>query len=298
MKIGFIGAGKVGCSMGKYLVEHDISVAGYSSQTKESVDTAATFTKTKAFKSMEDLVSACDLIFITTPDGCISQVWDQIAKYSEQRKIVCHFSGSLSSAVFSNREEHDICACSLHPMYAFSDKFTSYQKLNQVIFTAEGDLEALETVCSLFDKTGNRVCVIPSEQKQLYHAAASVVSNMMIGLYDMGIRMLTRCGFVEDKARQLVFPLVAGNIQSVLDTSPEQALTGPIERGDASTVAGHLAVLTDAERVVYVNLGRVLVDIAKKKNPQRDYTEIETILQNGGQYEKHSSYLSGNEEKR
>lgn len=36
MKIGIIGAGKVGCSIGKYLKEHDFSVAGYCSKSKKA----------------------------------------------------------------------------------------------------------------------------------------------------------------------------------------------------------------------------------------------------------------------
>ena len=40
MKIGIIGAGKVGCSIGKYLKEHCFSVAGYCSKSKKSVEEA------------------------------------------------------------------------------------------------------------------------------------------------------------------------------------------------------------------------------------------------------------------
>ena len=277
MKIGIIGAGKVGCSIGKYLVEHGISLTGYSSKTKESVDTAATFTNTRAL-TLEKLVAQSNLIFITTPDDCIAEVWKQMVTHSLQGKIICHFSGSLSSVVFSKREEKGVSACSLHPMYAFSDKFTSYKKLNEVMFTAEGDEEALSVVCPIFEKIGNTVCVIPSDKKVRYHAAASMVSNMMIGLYHMSINMLLDCGFQESEARTLVKPLVEGNIEKLLATSPEQALTGPIERGDTSTIEKHLLQLTEAEQDVYVNLGLMLTDIAKRKNPQRDYSVIEAVL--------------------
>lgn len=107
MKIGIIGAGKVGCSLGRYFVEQGICVSGYSSKTKESVETAATFTNTRAYDSLYQLVSENNLIFITTPDDCISEVWTRIAQYdyNENSKIVCHFSGSLSSDVFLNREK-------------------------------------------------------------------------------------------------------------------------------------------------------------------------------------------------
>ena len=279
MQIGIVGAGKVGCSIGKYLAEHGIPVAGYSSRSKESVDTAATFTNTRAYASLSELLKESDLIFIATPDDVIAEVWSQIAKHPIQRKIICHFSGSLSSVVFSEREDKGVSACSLHPMYAFSDKFTSYEKLNQVIFTAEGDEEALAVVRPLFEEMGNMVCVIESEKKVRYHAAASMVSNMMIGLYQMSINMLVDCGFEENEARQLVEPLVAGNIQNLLAASPEEALTGPVERGDVATIKKHLSQLTEAEREVYVNLARTLTDIAKRKNPMRDYTALKAILE-------------------
>ncbi len=156
MKIGIIGAGKVGCSLGRYFVEQGLGVSGYSSKTKESVETAATFTNTRAYDSLYQLVSENNLIFITTPDDCISEVWAQIVQYdyNEKNKIICHFSGSLSSDVFLNREKRGFYACSFHPMYAFSDKFTSYKQLNQVMFTAEGDKEALAELCPLLERLG------------------------------------------------------------------------------------------------------------------------------------------------
>lgn len=279
MEIGIVGAGKVGCSIGKYLKEHGVSVAGYSSRTKESVESAATFTDTTAYHSLRELLAASDILFITTSDDAISQVWEAVAGESVQGKIFCHFSGSLSSAVFSNGKERGVSVCSIHPMYAFSSKFTSYEKLNQVIFTMEGDQEALAVVKPLFEGLGNHVCVIDQEKKGRYHAAASMVSNMMIGLYQMGVDMLKDCGFSTEEARELIAPLVQGNIQTLLSSTPEQALTGPIERGDAATVTGHLALLSEEEKAVYVSLGQVLTGIASRKNPERDYFAIRRLFE-------------------
>lgn len=279
MVIGIIGAGKVGCSLGKYLREHGVPVAGYNSRTKESVESAATFTDTTAYYSLWELLAASDILFMTTPDDTISQVWESVAGESIKGKIFCHFSGSLSSAVFSNGKERGVSVCSLHPMYAFSSKFTSYKKLNQAIFTMEGDEEALAVMRPLFEGMGNQVCVIDREKKGRYHAAASMVSNMMIGLYQMGVGMLEDCGFSAGDARELIAPLVQENIQTLLSSTPEQALTGPVERGDEATVAGHLAHLTRQEKAVYVNLGQVLTEIASRKNPERNYTAMRELFQ-------------------
>lgn len=278
MEIGIVGAGKVGCSIGRYLKEQGIPVAGYCSKTKESVEFAATFTDTAAFCSLEELVAQSEILFITTPDDRIKEVWKSIKNKSIQNKIICHFSGSLSSAVFSNRKETGAFACSIHPMYAFSSKTTSYKQLNQILFTMEGDAEALSVVKPLFEKAGNKVCVIDPDKKGRYHAAATMVSNMMIGLYQMGLTMFMDCGFSSEDAVELIAPLVRGNIDSMLDSSPEQALTGPIERGDEETVERHLSHLTEEEREVYVRLGQVLVEVASRKNPERNYSNIRKIL--------------------
>lgn len=281
MKIGIIGAGKVGCSLGRYFVEQGLGVSGYSSKTKESVETAATFTNTRAYDSLYQLVSENNLIFITTPDDCISEVWAQIVQYdyNEKNKIICHFSGSLSSVVFSGREQAGASGCSVHPMYAFSSKETSWQQLNQVLFTMEGDSHALDRVDLVLAQAGIRHFVIDSAKKERYHAAASMVSNMMIGLYQMSIDMLQDCGFEEAAARLLVEPLVRNNIENLLATSPEQALTGPIERNDVETVRKHLAVLTEEEREVYTSLAQKLVETARRKNPDKEYGEILKVIE-------------------
>ena len=261
MKIGIIGAGKVGCSIGKYLTEHGFSVAGYCSKSKKSVE-----------------VAESTILFLTTPDGALKSVWNELKKESIQNKIVCHFSGSLSSDLFSNREEYGVSAASFHPMYAFSSKFTSYEQLNHVIFTAEGDSHALSVVGDIFRKAGNKVCVMESAKKTRYHASASMISNLMIGLYEMSIQMLMDCGFSREDAVELTTPLVQNNIKALLHSSPEEALTGPIERGDTETVKKHLSVLTEAEKEVYLRLGEMVLEIAGRKNPERDYQTMVQLL--------------------
>lgn len=284
MQIGIIGAGKVGCSMGKYIMEHTackkagIRVTGYAGRSKESVETAATFTGTTAFGSMQDLIKKSDILFITTPDDAIAAVWEEMKKESMEGKTICHFSGSLSSEIFSGRKERDVYACSAHPMFAFSSKFTCYKQLNNVFITMEGDKKALSQMNCLFELTENPVCFITPEKKTVYHAAASMASNMMIGLYEQSLRMFEDCGFAREEARALIKPLVSDNVKSFLTKTPQEALTGPIERNDLDTVKKHLSVLSGRERELYVNLGEILTDLAKNKYPERDYREMSGIL--------------------
>ena len=78
MRIGIIGAGKVGTTLGKYLSIHGVDVTGFYSRTQESADEAATFAETETYSSLFKLVEENDVIFITTPDGVISQAWEEL----------------------------------------------------------------------------------------------------------------------------------------------------------------------------------------------------------------------------
>ena len=110
MKVGFIGAGKVGCSLGKYLVTHGVNVVGYLSKRHSSAEQVAHFTGTRAFDSLEQVVQASDILFITTPDHEISLVWEELRKLPLAKKCICHCSGSLSSAVFHGRDNAGLMA--------------------------------------------------------------------------------------------------------------------------------------------------------------------------------------------
>lgn len=78
MNVGFIGAGKVGCSFGKYFQEHKIQVTGFYSKSEDSSLAASNFTSSKQYLNLRELVDENDTIFITTPDGQIQEVWQEI----------------------------------------------------------------------------------------------------------------------------------------------------------------------------------------------------------------------------
>lgn len=85
MQISFIGAGKVGVSLGKYFMEKGRKVGGYYSLSPESAASAAKFTNTKQYNSLEEIISSSDMIFFTVPDDCISEVWEAAKPYAHEK---------------------------------------------------------------------------------------------------------------------------------------------------------------------------------------------------------------------
>ena len=98
MKIGFIGAGKVGFSLGKYFHEQGFALAGYYSRTFQSAAEAAAFTASDAYGNRSELVKASDVLFLTVPDGPIAAAYAAVCQQPIQGKIICHCSGALTAA--------------------------------------------------------------------------------------------------------------------------------------------------------------------------------------------------------
>ncbi|MEG0830196.1 MAG: Rossmann-like and DUF2520 domain-containing protein [Anaerovoracaceae bacterium] len=272
MRIGFIGAGKAGNSLARHFARHNIDLSGFYSKTDEHAIQAADYTKSAAFFTIKQVVEKSDIIFITTPDGKISKIWEEIRDMELSEKTIVHCSGSLSSQVFTGGQR----ICSAHPMMAISKKDTD---LTQGVFTLEGEPQAVDEVGKILKKCGNQVEVISKESKTKYHCAASIASNLMIALSQMSIRSMEECGFSQETSIKMLGPLMKANMDNLINLGPAKALTGPVERSDIQTVQKHLDVLSEGDREIYRLLSIKLVDVAKEKNIDRDYSLLKNILE-------------------
>jgi len=134
MKIGFIGAGKVGFSLGKYFVDRGIYVIGYYSQHEESAEDAAHFTNTKAYRTPSELIADSDAIFITVPDTVIGTVYAQV-KNMITNKIICHCSGAMTAEeAFPHHADCGARGYSIHPLFPVSSKYDAHQGLTDAFF--------------------------------------------------------------------------------------------------------------------------------------------------------------------
>lgn len=276
VKVGFIGAGRVGCSTA-VLLKEAISLSGFYSRRRESAEEAAFLMDSRAFTDIKALCGESDIVFITTPDGAVNSVWNGIKEYMGG-KIVCHMSGVLSAEeAFPDSEIFGVKSASIHPLMAVSDKKASYKKLRNAFFTAEGS--AAKELCEIFEKAGCSVKRTEASFKKNYHAAAVIASNLTLSLLKMSCEELEKCGFSESEALEAIKPLAMGNLENLFEKGFENSLTGPLERCDTETVKKHLASLTGDTREVYKKLSGHLLGTAKRKNPGTDYSALEEELQ-------------------
>jgi predicted short-subunit dehydrogenase-like oxidoreductase (DUF2520 family) len=78
--------------------------------------------------------------------------------------------------------------------------------------------------------------------KPLYHAAAAAAANYTLTTLDLSLALFEAAGVPFEAAH----PLIEAIIANAFDLGPAGALTGPVARGDVSTVAAQVAAIRDA----------------------------------------------------
>ena len=278
MKIGFFGAGKVAVSLGKYFKNNGLDIAGFYSKTFASTEFARDFTETNGYSDLESFVLDCDIIFITTNDDELVNGFNEISNFDLENKIIVNTSGSYSSSIFSNARKLGAFPYSLHPIYPFSDKETSYKNLGQAVFTLEGAEEKLSLVKGLVEGCGNKVILMKGDKKT-YHLACAMASNLTLALLSLSSKYLQKVGFNEEDSIAALRPLVESNINSIFDKGFVNSLTGPVVRGDVDTIEGHLSKLNEGDKEVYKRLSLELLDLSIERNGlSNKYKKINSIL--------------------
>lgn len=280
MKIGFIGAGRVGFTLGKYFADHGQALTGYYSRHTEHAEMAAQFTQSVCYENLELLVRDSDAIFITVVDGQIPTVFLKLKEYDVKGKFICHCSGAMTAAeAFPGIAKTGAMGYSIHPLFSINDCYQSYIELADAFFCLEGDAANMDTWLNCLTSMNLRCRSIEAGQKKRYHAAASIASNLLVGVLWESQKLMMECGFGEKEAMEALTPLATGSLKHVLEDGAVMALTGPLERGDTDTVQKHMDCLnTNEEKQFYRAVSTILLECAMKKNPDRDYTEMTQLI--------------------
>ena len=280
MKTGFIGAGKVGFSLGKYLSVNGVELSGYYSRSLSSAMEAAEFTGSTPFNTPRELCMHSDILVLSVPDKELNGVYNELASEDLNGKLLCHCSGAMSAEeVFPDAKNHGALRCSVHPLFPVSSRYGAYKELGGAYFCIEGDPEGTQLWRDILTALGNPARVIDSSVKSRYHAACSVISNLVCALADESLSLMRSCGFSDAEALAALRPLAESNLRCIFDTDPTSALTGPIERNDIGTVRRHLDCIPEGSgKDTYISASLRLCEMAQRRHSDRDYSGLKEML--------------------
>jgi len=270
-KVAFIGAGKVGTAIAVLLQKKRYEIVGIGDKILESAQKLALRLNCPlATTEGEEAAKLAELIFITTPDSEIKHICEKIGAKGgfKPGNLVIHTSGALSSEVLASAKVYGAQTISLHPLQTFPDADSAIQALPGSYFGLEGDPEAVKRGEEIVRALGGYPLFIPPGAKPLYHAAACVASNYLVTLVDLALELYEKIGISKEEGLKITLPLLKTTLENIERLGVKEALTGPLERGDAETIRSHLQALkASAPELVdfYIICAQHTLEIVKEK---------------------------------
>jgi predicted short-subunit dehydrogenase-like oxidoreductase (DUF2520 family) len=268
MRIGFIGAGKVATAFGRYLRGSGVVVSGYYDRHADKVAHACRATHARTCRDIGEVAAISDMILIATRDDQIQGVCEDLCQQEAvgAHHLVGHLSGAHASSILADAARSGAAVFSLHPLQSFAQEDKALADLPHTYFSLEGTDARLKAVEKVLEKTGNRHFRIRPEDKRLYHLSACIFSNYLVTLMAHGMAALEKSGIRPREGFQAMLPLIQGTLANIAEVGPAMALTGPIARGDVTTVAHHLEAMERPDlaalKAFYAYLGEKTLDLA------------------------------------
>ncbi len=263
--LAFVGAGRVGGALALAAHRAGYTVAGITTRTPARARPLLAATGARQLPDLAAVVAAADLVFLAVPDDAIAGVDAEGAGVWRAGLGVVHHSGLHGAGLLCHAAAAGARVGALHPLQTITDPETAQSLLPGSYFGLSGDPDLLPVLLEFVLALGGRPLLVPDEAKALYHAAAVFASNYLVTCFAQAVDLLAGLGIPAADAAQALLPLVQGAASNLAHRGLPQALTGPISRGDAGTLATHQQHLAAARPdllPLYQLLGRATLPIA------------------------------------
>ena len=193
----------------------------------------------------DDALDACgevEVALLCVPDAAIPAALDRILGAIPPLRLVGHVSGATGLDSLEPALKRGAATFSAHPLQTVPDPAADLTAAPCAI--AGSDPAAEDYATTLVLRLGMRPFGVPEENRAAYHAAASMASNFLVALGESAADLLARAGVEDAEARELLAPLLLRSAANWAERGGD-ALTGPIARGDAETVARHRKALDE-----------------------------------------------------
>lgn len=256
-----VGAGRLGTFLGLLAEEVGVTVvAAWSRQRRPEIAAVHRYAG-----PLDDIFDHADdaLVWLTVVDDALTDVTLAMVESGCRPRLVLHGSGSNSSRILSDLGVTAPVG-SLHPLLSVADPHAARGRAAEAAWTVEGSEPALEFARWFLNELGTEPIEIEPDGKVLYHASAVAASGLVTAVVDLALGLAESAGIERKQARQMLLPLVESTVANLRDRTPRDALTGPVARGDATTLIRHLDALAalddDDAREIYQLLSKRLAN--------------------------------------
>ncbi|WP_299955951.1 Rossmann-like and DUF2520 domain-containing protein [uncultured Modestobacter sp.] len=244
LRVGVVGAGRVGAVLGAALAAAGHDVVAAAGLSTDSQRRAARLLPGVPLRPADEVVATSDLVVLAVPDDTLSGLVTGLAETGAWRRgqLLFHTSGAHGLAVLAPAERAGVLSLALHPVMTFSGGPEDLDRLVAAPFGVTSRPEHRAVAETLVLEMGGEPVWVAEGDRGLWHVALVTGANHLVTLVAEAADLLRTAG-VDDPARVLT-PLLTAALEGGLRRG-DQALTGPVSRGDVGTVAAHLQTLTE-----------------------------------------------------
>lgn len=244
LRVGIVGAGRVGAVLGAALARAGHHVSGVSAVSQASRDRAAELLPGVQVRTVPEVVADAELVLLAVPDDALADLAQGLSTTGawQAGQIVAHTSGRHGASVLDPVRRHHAFPIAIHPAMTFTGTALDLDRLHECCFGVTADPRILPIASALVLDIGAEPVTVAEEDRVAYHCALAHGSNHLVTLTAQAMQILDHAG-VETPAHVLR-PLLYAALDNALRLR-DAALTGPVARGDVGTVATHLEVLRE-----------------------------------------------------
>ena len=215
-------------------------------------------------RPLPDVINDASLVLLAVPDDVLPGLVQGLAQAHEWQpgQFVVHLAGRYGVSVLQPAVEQGVLPLALHPVMTFTGTSVDLARLSGCPFGVTAPAVLRPVAEALVVEMGGEPVWVPEESRSLYHAALAHGANHLTTLVAEVMDLLRRAGVEEPRA--LIEPLMRAALENALDKG-DDALTGPVSRGDAGSVAVHIDELAKhgaVTRDAYVAMARLTADRA------------------------------------
>jgi predicted short-subunit dehydrogenase-like oxidoreductase (DUF2520 family) len=276
--VGIVGPGRAGLGLAVALRRARIAVVGVHGRGAKPMPPGVKLT----VGGVPPWLGRARIVVIAVRDDALPGTVADLARSGAigADHVVLHLSGVLTHDVLAPLGSLGATTGSMHPLIAFSPEASrAPAQCRGATFVLEGDLGAVAVADAIVRRLGGSPVTLAPESKPLYHAGAVFASNYLVTLVAVAARLLEDAGIPGERALAALAPLARATVENLEAAGPAAALTGPIARGDATTVRRHLLALKHADAELYRAVGRETVKLARKAGlPEERAVRLEDLL--------------------
>lgn len=292
LTVGIISAGRVGTALGVALERAEHVVVACSAISNQSRERAAARLPDTAVLPVQDVAGRAELLLLAVPDAELRALIAGLAATDAVRPgtIVVHTSGMNGVGVLEPLTAQGCIPLAIHPAMTFTGSDEDIARLPDTCF----GVTALDEIGyaigqALVLEIGGEPFRVPEDARMLYHSALAHASNHLVTVVLDAVEALRSAlrgqellgqELVGDApggiAERIIGPLARASLENALRRG-QAALTGPVARGDAAAVAGHLRAFGEVDPELAQAYRSNSLRTAQRAHAPKDVFDVLTI---------------------